>query len=91
MAMSRISDARARDVLTSQFEHGNTMTIDECAKLLGKHRNTILRMARKTLENKRNGICDADDFPAMQSEPHSPYTIFFSDLKIWCNRKGMRI
>lgn len=88
---TRISDERARDVLQSQFAEGNTMTIDQCAALLGKHRNTIIRMAKKAIKHREDGISDPEDFPAMQTTPHSPYTIFFSDLKIWCNAKGMRI
>lgn len=91
MNATRISNEKAKEILIAQFAEENKMTIDECAALLGRHRNTILKMARKTMENKRNGINDPEDFPAMQNEPHSPYTIFFNDLKIWCNRKGMRI
>jgi len=87
---SKITDLHAREIMTAQFGDGNTMTIDDCAVLLHKHRNTILKWARASVENKRNGTNDPDDFPAFQNEPHSPYTIFFSDLKIWCNRKGMR-
>lgn len=88
---TKISNEKAREILTAQFAEDNKMTIEQCAKLLGKHRNTIVKMAKASVENKRNGISDPDDFPAMQTSPHSPYTIFFSDLKIWCNRKGMRI
>lgn len=88
---TKISNEKAKEVLTAQFAEGNTMTIDDCADLLHKHRNTILKWAKKTMNNKAEGVSDPDDFPVMQSEPHSPYIIFFSDLKIWCNRKGMRI
>lgn len=91
MPMTKISETKAREILTEQFSDGNKMTLQQCADLLGKHRNTIAKMARRSCENKRNGISDPDDFPAIQNEPHSPYTILFSDLKLWCNRKGMRI
>lgn len=88
---TKISNEKAKEILTAQFSEDNKMTIEQCAKLLGKHRNTISKLARASVENKRNGMNDPNDFPAMQTEPHSPYIIFFNDLKIWFNRMGMRI
>lgn len=73
---------------TSAAKGSRTLTVQECAEILHKCSNTVRKLMRKSIQNKKDGCPSPDDFPCAQIEEHGKYTIYETNFVEWGKRKG---
>lgn len=73
---------------TEAAKSSRTITVSECAAALHKCENTIRKLMRKSVQNKRDGKPSPDDFPCAQIEEHGKYTIYETHFVEWGKKKG---